>query len=260
MSDSIILGFSVALTPTNLFFCFVGVFLGTLIGVLPGIGPTATIALLVPLTITLSPATAIIMLAGIVYGSQYGGSTTAILLRIPGESTAVVTCIDGYEMAREGRAGPALGIAAFGSIIGGTVGVIALMLVGPPLVDFALKFGPPEYCSLIVFALLLSGYFGSESLIKSIMMVIVGLLLGTVGSDIATLQPRFTLGISDFLGGIDLIPVIMGLFGITEVLCNLEKMGGRVLSSLGKLEVCTLPVRIGGIPSCRFFVVAEWVS
>ena len=224
MWDPVLMGFSVALMPANLFYCFSGVFLGTLIGVLPGIGPAATVGLLVPLTLHLSPTAAIIMLAGICYGAQYGGSTTAILLNIPGESTAVMTTLDGYQMARQGRAGPALGMSAFGSFIGGTVGVIGLMSFGPPLTDFALKFGPPEYCSLILFALLLVGYFGGGSLLRSLLVTTVGLFLGTVGQDMETMIPRFTFGVTEFLDGIDIIPVIMGLFGVTEVLCNLEQI------------------------------------
>ncbi len=234
MWDLVMMGFSVALMPINLLFCFIGVFLGTLIGVLPGIGPAATVALLVPFSIHASPAASIIMLAGICYGAQYGGSTTSILLNIPGEATSVVSCLDGYQMARQGRAGPALGIAAFGSFIGGTIGIVGLMLFGPPLADFAVKFGPPEYCALIVFCLLLVSYFGGESLLRSLLVTIVGLFLGTVGQDMQTLAPRFVFGVEEFLDGVGLIPVIMGLFGVTEVLCNLEQiqevsvLGGKI--------------------------------
>ena len=253
MWESVLMGFSVAFQPINLLFCFVGVFLGTLIGVLPGLGPAATVALLVPFTIHLSPTASIIMLAGITYGCQYGGSTTAILLNIPGESTAVMTCIDGYQMARQGRGGPALGISAFGSFIGGTIGVVGLILFGPPLVDVALKFGPPEYCSLILFALLLVGYFGGESLLRSLLVTIVGLFLGTVGQDMQTLAPRFTFGIGEFLDGVGLIPVIMGLFGITEVLCNLEKV--QETSVLSEKIKSYLPTRQdwkdSAVPICR---------
>jgi putative tricarboxylic transport membrane protein len=216
-------GFGIALTPINVILCLVGCFVGTLIGVLPGIGPAATIALLLPVTTALPPATAIIMLAGIFYGAMYGGSTTAILVNIPGEAASAITCIDGYQMARQGRAGPALGIAAFGSFIAGTIGVVALMIVAPPVAEFALKFGPPEIFTVMLFGLTILSYLSSGSLIKAFMIAIVGLFIGMIGIDIAGIY-RFTFGIPDFYDGIGLVPVLMGLFGISEVLLNLEQV------------------------------------
>jgi putative tricarboxylic transport membrane protein len=221
--QNILVGFGIAITPMNLGMCLVGCFVGTLIGVLPGIGPAATIALLLPVTFTLPPATAIIMLSGIFYGAMYGGSTTAILVNIPGEAAAAITCIDGYQMARQGRAGPALGIAAFGSFIAGTVGVFFLMLIAPPVAEFALKFGPPEIFAVMVFGLTILSYLSSGSLIKAFIIAIVGLFIGTIGIDIAGIY-RFTFGIPDFYDGIGLVPVLMGVFGIAEVLVNLEEV------------------------------------
>ncbi len=223
--ESILLGFSVCLLPVNLLSCFIGTLVGTLIGVLPGIGPVATMALLLPLTFGLSPVSAVIMLAGIYYGAQYGGSTTSILVNIPGEATSVMTCVDGYQMARQGRAGPALGIAAFGSFIAGMLGVAGTMLFARPLSTLALQFGPAEYCSLIFASLMLVGYLGGGSLLKSSIMALVGLLIGSVGSDMVTLAPRFTFGISEFDDGIGMAPILIGLFGVAEVLDNLEEIG-----------------------------------
>jgi putative tricarboxylic transport membrane protein len=215
-------GFTIAITPMNLALCLVGCFVGTLIGVLPGIGPAATIALLLPVTFKLPPATAIIMLSGIFYGAMYGGSTTAILVNIPGEAASAITCLDGYQMARQGRAGPALGIAAFGSFIAGTFGVFLLMLIAPPVADMALKFGPPEIFAVMVLGLTILSYLSSGSLIKAFIIAIVGLFIGMIGIDIAGIY-RFTFGIPDFFDGIGLVPVLMGLFGVAEVLLNLEQ-------------------------------------
>jgi len=220
-------GFSVALEPTNLLSCFIGVLLGTLVGVLPGIGPVATIALLLPLTFKMAPATAIIMLAGIYYGAMYGGSTTSILVNIPGEAASVVTCLDGYQMARQGRAGPALGISAFGSFIAGTVGVVALMFFAPILGRAALSFGPPEYFALTFLGLTLVSYLARGSMIKALMMAILGLLAGTVGMDPVAGAERFTYGSLTLGDGLGLVPVAMGLFGIAEVLDNLGLTVGR---------------------------------
>ena len=186
------IGFSVALEPVNLLFCFIGVLLGTFVGVLPGLGPVATIALLLPLTLKMAPATAIIMLAGIYYGAMYGGSTTSILVSVPGEAASVVTCLDGYQMARQGRAGPALGIAAFGSFIADTFGVIALMLFAPLLGAVALSFGPPEYFALTFLGLTLVSYLSQGSLMKGLIMAILGLLIGTIGADPISGEQRFT--------------------------------------------------------------------
>jgi putative tricarboxylic transport membrane protein len=214
-------GFSIALQPQNLFYCFLGVTMGTLVGVLPGIGPTATIALLLPVTFKLDPISAIIMLAGICYGAMYGGSTTSILLNIPGEASSVVTCLDGYQMARHGRAGPALGISAFGSFIAGTVSIFGLIVLAPTLADFALKFGPPEYFALMVTGLTVVAYLARKSMTKALMMAVFGIVLGCVGLDPITATPRFTFGILELTDGIGLAPAVMGLFGIAEVLENL---------------------------------------
>jgi len=207
----------------NVLYCFIGVFIGTLIGVLPGIGPTGTISLLLPITYGMSPVSAIIMLAGIYYGAQYGGSTTSILVNIPGEASSVVTCIDGYQMARQGRAGPALGIAAFSSFFAGTFGLIILMFVAEPLAGIAIKFGPPEYFSLLVLAIIISTYLCHGSMIKALIMITAGVSLSQVGLDTITGQTRFTLGIMHLEDGVGLIPVVMGLFGVAEVFMNLEE-------------------------------------
>ena len=219
----IALGFSSALEPGHLFFCFLGVLVGTLVGVLPGLGPAAAISLLLPATFYLDPTSAIIMLAGIYYGAMYGGSTTSILVNIPGEAASVVTCLDGYQMARQGRAGPALGISAFGSFIGGTLSVLGVMLLAPPLAKFAIQFGPPEYFALIFCGLSILIYLAKGSVLKAIAMALIGLFLGTIGSDFITGQLRFTFGNLTLMDGIGLVPVVMGLFGIAEVLENLEQ-------------------------------------
>jgi putative tricarboxylic transport membrane protein len=218
-----IVGFTVALQPINLMFCFLGVFIGTLIGVLPGIGPVGTMAILLPVTYGIPPTTAIIMLAGIYYGAQYGGSTTSILVNIPGEAASVITCLDGYQMALKGRAGPALGIAAFGSFIAGTLGVIGLQLLAPPLVSVALRFGPPEYFSLMLLGFVILTYLAQKSMIKALMTAGVGVVLGTIGLDTMTGMPRFTFNIPELLDGVGLAPLAMGLFGISEILLNVEK-------------------------------------
>jgi putative tricarboxylic transport membrane protein len=218
-----ILSLQIALEPINLFLCFCGCLIGTFVGVLPGLGPAASMSLLLPLTFALNPVQAIILLAGIYYGAMYGGSTTSILVNIPGEAASVVTCLDGYRMAQKGRAGPALGIAAIGSFIAGTFSVIMLMLVAPPVSKFALKFGPPEFVSLSFLGLTLVTYLASGSMIKALLMAAVGLLLGFIGTDIVTGVERFTLGLTVLLDGVGLVPTIMGLFGISEVLINLEQ-------------------------------------
>lgn len=217
---SLLYGFSVALQPQNLFYCFLGVLMGTLVGVLPGLGPTATIALLLPGTFALNPISAMIMLAGIYYGAMYGGSTTSILLNVPGEVTSVVTCFDGYQMARKGRAGPALGISAFGSFIAGTFSIIGLMILAPTLADFALKFGPPEYFTLMIMGLTVVTYLARKSMQKALIMVAAGIVLGCIGMDPITSEPRFTFGLSELYDGLGIAPVVMGLFGISEVLEN----------------------------------------
>ena len=216
------LGFNVAFAPVNLLFCFIGVFLGTLVGVLPGLGPAATIALLLPITFSLRPETALIMIAGIYYGAQYGGSTTSILVNIPGEASSVVTCLDGYQMARKGRAGPALGISAFGSFIGGTLSVVGLMLLGPWLAGFALQFGPPEYFALMLLGIVILTFLSKGSMVRSLISAVIGLFIGTIGIDPIYGVQRFTYGTLTLMDGVGLVPVAMGLFGIAEVLTNLE--------------------------------------
>lgn len=218
----LLVGFSVAFQPVNLFYCFLGVLIGTLVGVLPGLGPVAAMSLLLPATFHTSPVASIIMLAGIYYGAQYGGSTTSILVNIPGEASSVMTCLDGYQMARQGRAGPALGISAFGSFIAGTLGILGLILVAPPLVDFALKFGPPEYFSLMVLGLTILTFLTSASMIRALMMAAFGLVIGTVGLDNISGLARFSFNIPELLDGVGLVPLVMGLFGISEVLLNIE--------------------------------------
>jgi putative tricarboxylic transport membrane protein len=215
-------GFSVALQPANLLYCFIGTLIGTLVGVLPGLGPAAAIALLLPSTFHASPVSATIMLAGIYYGAMYGGSTTSILVNIPGEAASVVTCLDGHKMALKGRAGPALGIAAFGSFIAGTFGVIALTIMGPLLSGVALRFGPPEYFSMMIVGITVLTYLSSGSMVKSLMMATVGLIFGGVGMDAISGKYRFTYGLQILADGFGLVPLVMGLFGISEVLENLE--------------------------------------
>ncbi len=221
------IGFSVALQPENLLYCFIGVFVGTLIGVLPGIGPVGAMSLLLPSTFKATPEAAIIMLAGIYYGAMYGGSTTSILVNIPGEAASVVTCLDGYQMARQGRAGPALGIAAFGSFIAGTIAVLGLMLVAPPLASFALKFGPPEYFTLMVLGLTILIYLAHGSMPKALIMAGFGLVLGLVGLDTMSALPRFTFNQMELLDGVGLVPIVMGVFGVSEVLLNIEQIVRR---------------------------------
>lgn len=234
-------GFSVALEPSNILFCFVGVLIGTMVGVLPGIGPVAAMSLLLPATFHTSPVASIIMLSGIYYGAQYGGSTTSILVNIPGEVSSIMTCLDGYQMARQGRAGPALGIAAFGSFIAGTFGIIGLMLVAPPLAEFGLKFGPPENFSLMVLGLIILTFMTSTSMIRALMMAAFGLILGTIGLDNISNMPRFTFNVQELLDGVGLVPAAMGLFGISEVLINIEvKIKSEVFTSSVKGLLPTL--------------------
>jgi putative tricarboxylic transport membrane protein len=216
-------GFAVALTPTNLFYCFLGSLVGTAIGVLPGLGPPATIALLLPVTYGIDATSAVILLAGIFYGAMYGGSTTSILLNIPGEAASVVTCLDGYQMARQGRAGAALALSAFGSFIAGTVSIVGLMVLAPPLAAAALRFGPPENFALLALGLMMAGYLTGSSMSKGLIMVGIGLLLGTVGLDPILGTPRFTYGVFKLSEGFEFILVAMGLFGIAEVLVNVEQ-------------------------------------
>lgn len=217
------IGFSVALQPINLFYCFIGVFIGTLVGVLPGIGPVGAMSLLLPITFKTAPESAIIMLAGIYYGTMYGGSTTSILVNIPGEAASVVTCLDGYQMARQGRAGPALGIAAFGSFIAGTFAIFGLILMASPLSRLALRFGPSEYFSLMFLGMTILIYLAHGSMLKALLMAILGIVLGLIGMDSINASPRLTFGRMELMDGIGLVPIVMGLFGISEVLLNIEK-------------------------------------
>ncbi|MBM3598539.1 MAG: tripartite tricarboxylate transporter permease [Alphaproteobacteria bacterium] len=212
------LGFSVALSPEVLLFAVIGCLVGTLVGMLPGVGPLAGISLLLPATFGLSPTTAIVLLAGIYYGAMYGGSTTSILMRIPGEAASVMTCVDGYAMTQQGRAGPALAIAAFGSFIGGTLSIIALMLLAPPLASLALKFGPPEYFALLTLGLIVLAFLSGGSMAKSLAMAALGLFSGTIGIDLMSGYMRFQYGIVALGDGIGIVPVAVGLFGVSEIL------------------------------------------
>lgn len=219
---SLLNGFHIVFHPTNIFLCFVGCILGTLVGVLPGLGPTSAISLLLPVTFRADPVSAIIMLAGIYYGAMYGGSTTSILVNIPGEPSSVVTCFDGYPMAQQGRAGPALGIAAFGSFIAGTVAVLGLTFFAPVLSRMALHFGPTEYVGIMILSLTLLAYLAQGSMVKALMMAALGLVLGAVGTDLTSGRIRFSYGIATLTDGIGLIPFVVGIFGVGEVLLNLD--------------------------------------
>lgn len=221
--ENLLMGFRISLAGINLLYCFIGVFLGTVIGVLPGLGPTATIAILLPITFKIEITSAIIMLAGIYYGSQYGGTITSVLVNIPGEAASVVTCFDGYQMAKKGRAGVALGIAAFGSFIGGTAGIIAVTTLAPFLSSIALIMGPLEYSSLMFLGCSLVIYFSSKSLLKGLIMAAIGFLLSTIGMDVMTGAERFTFGSQSLIEGINIALLAMGLFGISEVLYLAEK-------------------------------------
>jgi putative tricarboxylic transport membrane protein len=235
--QSLLYGFSVSLTPMNLLYCALGVLLGTLVGVLPGIGPLGGITLLLPTTFGMEPISAIIMLAGIYYGAMYGGSTTSILVNIPGEAASVVTCFDGYQMARQGRAGPALAIAAIGSYVAGTLSVLGLMFLAPVLAGIALQFGPPEQFSLMVLGLIILAYMGTGSVLKALIMIVLGLTLAMVGIDHLSGFTRFTHGRVELGDGISFLAVAMGLFGIAEILINLEQ---TVVPEVIKPKLATL--------------------
>lgn len=239
--NGLLQGLSVAFEPINLLFVFVGVLIGMIIGVLPGLGPTATIALLLPLTFGMEPATAVIMLAGIYYGSMYGGTITSVLLQLPGEASSVVTVIDGHKMARQGRAGAALGIAAIGSFFGGLVAAVGLVLLAPPLASVALGLGPPEYTLVAIVGLMLAAYLGTKSFAKAIGVAGIGLLLATIGQDPITGTTRFDLGSTDLLGGLDFAAMAMGLFGVGEVLYSLSQRdnGDMITKKIGR----ALPTR-----------------
>lgn len=234
--DSILFGFQVALQPENLMLGFIGCLVGTLVGVLPGLGPSAAISLLLPVSFRITPVGAIIMLAGIYYGAMYGGSTTSILVNMPGESASVVTCLDGYQMARRGRAGPALAVSAIGSFIAGTIGILGLMFLAPILARMALSFGPPEYAALMILGFVILTYLTKSSMAKALIMAAFGIFLSTIGLDAVSGEARFTVSIDGLLDGLGLIPVTMGLFGISEVLINLETMHGKRSVLAGKIE------------------------
>jgi putative tricarboxylic transport membrane protein len=248
---SLMYGLGVALQPGNLLWCFVGVFLGTVVGVMPGLGPAATIAMLLPLTFQMPPTTALIMLAGIYYGAKYGGSTTAILLNVPGESASVVTCLDGYQMARKGRAGAALGIAAISSFVAGTVGVLGLMLLAPPLAKFALSFSSPEYFALMALGLSMVVLLAGESLVKALLAMLVGLWLAGIGIDLFSDDSRFTFGMSEMLDGIDFVIVAIGVFALGEVIGNMEKRGESTLLPVPK-GLRNLMPNWQELKACRF--------
>jgi len=247
-------GFQVATTPAALGMCMLGVVLGTIIGVLPGLGPPATIAMLLPLTMKLDPTGAMIMLAGIYYGAKYGGSTTSILLNVPGESSSVVTCIDGYQMARKGRAGPALGMAAIASFIAGTFGVVALMLVAPALAQVSLAFSSPEYFALMVMGLAMVVLLAGDSLVKALLAMLLGLWISSIGTDLFTATSRFTFGAVELLGGVDFIIVAIGVFALGEVLGNVEPEEPPAMVPVPKGLRNLLPTR-DDMKRCRFAFV-----
>jgi putative tricarboxylic transport membrane protein len=235
--NNLMLGFGTALTPINLLYCFMGVLIGTLIGVLPGIGPVATLAMLLPTTYALPPVSALIMLAGIYYGASYGGSTTAILVNLPGESSSVVTCLDGYQMARRGRAGAALGVAALGSFFAGTFATLLVAAFAPPLTELAFKFGPAEYFSLMVLGLIGAVVLASGSLVKAVGMIVLGLLLGLIGTDVNSGVARYSFDLPELSDGIGFVAVAMGVFGFAEIITNLERKEAREVftSKVGSL-------------------------
>ena len=234
---NILTGFQTTFQPINLFYCFVGCLIGTLIGVLPGIGPPGAVSMLLPVTFKISPVSSIIFLSGIFYGAMYGGSTTSILVNVPGEAASVVTTLDGYQMARQGRAGPALGIAAFGSFIAGTFSVIALMFLSTPLSKFALAFGPPEYTALIILGITILTYLAQKSMVKALMMAAFGFLLAYIGVDMLTGKARYTFGFSGLMDGVGILPIAMGLFVVAEVLENIDFSG----------EVSALKTKLGNL-------------
>ncbi|MBI5446508.1 MAG: tripartite tricarboxylate transporter permease [Deltaproteobacteria bacterium] len=246
---SVLLGFQTCLQPVNLLYCLIGVLIGTLVGVLPGLGPAGAMAMLLPATFHAPPVATIIMLAGIYYGAMYGGSTTSILVNIPGEPASIVTCFEGHQMALQGRAGPALGISAFGSFIAGTIGIVGLMFLAPPMIRLALKFGPPEYFSLMILGLVVLIYLTQKSLTKALCMGALGLILSFVGMDVVSGQTRYILDLDGLLDGIGVVPIVMGLFGIAEVLENLER----------KIERSLFRTHIKGLlPSARDWARSIW--
>ena len=259
--QSLATGFSIALTPLNILYCFIGVFIGTLVGVLPGIGATVSIAILTPITVGLGPTTAIIMLAGIYYGAMYGGSTTAILINIPGEAASVATSLDGYQMARQGQAGPALGMSAISSFVAGTLSLVLLMTLAVPLASYALTFGPPEYFSLMVLGLTIVVSLVGKSMAKGLLAGIFGMLLATVGMEPLTGQSRFTFNNVDLMAGIDFVAVVVGLFAIPEVLENMEGAALEVYETkLRNLFPTGKDLRRSGWPMVRSAIVGFFVG
>ena len=255
------LGFGVCLTPVNLFYCFIGCLVGTLVGVLPGIGPLAALSILLPVTFKIPATASIIMLSGIFYGAMYGGSTTSILVNIPGEAASVVTCLDGHQMARKGRAGAALGIAAFGSFFAGTFSTIGLNFFSPILVVVALKFGPPEFFSIMTLAFVVSIFMVGGSMLKAFLMVALGLFVSTVGMDIVNGMERFTFGSTNLAGGFDLVAVIMGMFGVSEVILNMEEVFKREIFAKIKGIFPTLrDWTVSAIPILRGSVVGFFIG
>jgi putative tricarboxylic transport membrane protein len=249
--SGLIHGFALALQPANLLWCFVGVFLGTVVGIMPGLGPPATIAMLLPLTFLMNPASAMIMLAGIYYGAKYGGSTTSILLNVPGESASIVTCLDGYQMAKKGRAGAALGIAAIASFVAGTVGVLGLMFIAPPLARFALAFSSPEYFALMSLGLAMVVLLAGHSIVKALLAMLVGLWISSIGTDLFSSTSRFTFGRMELLSGIDFIVVAIGVFALGEVLANLEAVEEPLALPVPKGLRNLLPT-MQDLRDCRF--------
>jgi putative tricarboxylic transport membrane protein len=245
--------------PTNIALCFIGCLVGTLVGVLPGVGPIATIAILLPITFNVDPVGALIMLAGIYYGAQYGGSTTAILVNIPGEATSVVTALDGHQMARQGRAGIALGIAAIGSFFAGTVATVLIAALGAPLTKLALVFGPAEYFSLMVMGLVFAVVLARGSILKAISMILVGILLSTVGTDLETGEERMTFGLQFLLDGVDFAVLAMGVFGIAEILRNLDQVEVRdvVRQTIGRLLPNREDFKESALPILRGTVIGS---
>lgn len=256
MIEQILLGTQVILQPSNLLFCFLGVLIGTLVGVLPGIGPLGSLSILLPVTFHMSPVQSIVMFSGVYYGAMYGGSTTSILLNIPGETASVVTCLDGYQMARKGRAGPALGMSAMGSFIGGTVSIFFMMLLAVPIIELALKFSAPEYFCLMLVGIILLAFLSSKSMTKSMIVAVFGIFLGTIGTDPVEGLTRFTFKTTTLLDGLNVVPVAMGLFGIGELLTNIERgvsvdvfeeKIGRVLPSLQDWLECKWSIVRGSV-------------
>jgi TctA family transporter len=249
--NNLMLGFGVALSLQNLVYCFIGVLVGTLVGVLPGVGPLVTIAMLLPITFGLQPIPALIMLAGIFYGSQYGGSTTSILVNLPGEPSSVVTCLDGYQMARQGRAGPALAMAAIASFLAGCVGTLFIGLFGPPLASFALEFHAAEYFSLMLMGLVAAAVLAQGDVMKALAMIVFGLLLGTVGTDVNSGMARLTFGVYELSDGIGFSIVAIALFAVGEIVKELEHTGPRdiyaakitgLMPTLPEMKACGMPI------------------